>query len=199
MRRFDGFAQNFGVSDTFCIKSFVGELIMKRRHFLKSSGIGALTLSSTGWAGVLQEKPAGKSSQARTTVLEDVGGWVAKLKYEDLPPEAVHRAKQVLLDTIGCALGGVNADPVRIARQVVELEGGKPQATVIGVGSKVSCEQAAFLNGMALRYLDYNDYAALGSPHHCSINVAPALAVAEMQGLTGKDLLLGIIVAYEVQ
>ncbi len=52
---------------------------------------------------------------------------------------------------------------------------------------------------MAIRYLDYNDYAALGSAHHCSINVAPALAVAEMQGLTGKDLLLGIVVGYEVQ
>jgi 2-methylcitrate dehydratase len=39
----------------------------------------------------------------------------------------------------------------------------------------------------------------LGSPHHCSINVAPALAIAEMRGLGGKDLLLGIIVGYEVQ
>jgi len=55
------------------------------------------------------------------------------------------------------------------------------------------------LNGMALRYFDYNDYIALGRPNHASINVAPALAVAEMQGLTGKDLLLGIVVGYEVQ
>src|SRR5258705_13650318 len=86
-----------------------------------------------------------------------------------------------------------------MAEQVVALQGGNPQATAIGLGRKVSCEQAAFLNGMALRYLDYNDYAAFGSPHHCSINVAPALAIAEMRGLGGKDLLLGIIVGYEVQ
>src|SRR5438093_11550307 len=52
---------------------------------------------------------------------------------------------------------------------------------------------------MALRFLDYNDYAALGSAQHCGINVAPALAVAEMQALTGRDPLLGIIVGYEVQ
>jgi 2-methylcitrate dehydratase len=173
---------------------------MQRREFLKASGLGAWAFSSPGWsAPVFQDKITGKRSQARTTVLEDVGGWVAKLKYEDLTPDAIHRAKQVLLDTIGCALGGVNAEPVRIARQVVDLQGGKYQSTVIGVGTKVSCEQAAFLNGMALRYLDYNDYAAKGSPHHCSINVAPALAIAEMRGLSGKDLLLGIIVGYEVQ
>jgi 2-methylcitrate dehydratase len=160
---------------------------IERRDFLKASAMGLLSFSLPGW------------SASKTTVLEDVGGWVAKLTYEDLSPEAIHRAKQVLLDTLGCALGGLNAEPVRMARQVAEVEGGKPQSTVIGVGSKVSCEQAAFLNGMALRYLDYNDYAAFGSPHHCSINVAPALAIAEMRGLSGKDLLLGIIIGYEVQ
>jgi 2-methylcitrate dehydratase len=132
-------------------------------------------------------------------VAEDVGNWVAKLRYEDLPPQIVQKAKRVLLDTLGCALGAIDAPPVRIAQQVATLQGGNPQATVMGVGSKVSCEQAAFLNGMAIRYLDYNDYAALGSAHHCSINVAPALAVAEMRGLSGKDLLLGITVGYEVQ
>lgn len=164
-----------------------------RRNFLKTSCVGALALSSAGWrSSALQRK-------ARTTVAEDVGNWVAKLRYEDLPPQIVQKGKRVLLDTLGCALGAVDAAPVRMAQQVVALQGGNPQATVIGVGSKVSCEQAAFLNGMALRYLDYNDYAALGSAHHCSINVAPALAVAEMQGLSGKDLLLGIIIGYEVQ
>src|ERR1041385_6956567 len=133
---------------------------IQRRDFLKTSGLGALALSSPAWGtSMFQEKTSGKRGQARTAVLEDVGGWVAKLTYEDLTPQAIHRAKQVLLDTIGCALGGVNAEPVRIARQVVDVQGGKPQSTVIGVGTKVSCEQAAFLNGMALRYLDYNDYA----------------------------------------
>src|SRR6266478_474722 len=177
-----------------------------RRDFLKTSGVGALALSSAGRrsvfqskVGTLETKTGSKLGQGRNTVVEDVGEWVAKLSYEDLPPQTVQKAKRVLLDTLGCALGAVDAAPVRMARQVVELQGGTPQSTVIGVGSKVSCEQAAFLNGMALRYLDYNDYAALGGAHHCSINVAPALAVAEMQGLTGKDLLLGIIIGYEVQ
>jgi 2-methylcitrate dehydratase len=163
-----------------------GDKRLQRRDFLKAS-VGALALSSPVW------------SAPPTSVLEDVGGWVAKLKYEDLPTQTIHRAKQVVLDTLGCALGGMDAEPVRSARKAVELQGGKPQSTVIGVGSKVSCEQAAFLNGMALRFLDYNDYAAMGSPDHCSINVAPALAIAEMRGLTGKDLLLGIVIGYEIQ
>ena len=132
-------------------------------------------------------------------LVENIADWVAELKYEHLPPEITEKAKRILLDTLGCALGAVHAEPVRMARQVVSMQGGNAQATAVGVGLKTSCDQAAFLNGMALRYLDFNDYAASGSPHHPSINVAPALSVSETQGLTGKDLLLGVTIGYEVQ
>jgi 2-methylcitrate dehydratase len=69
---------------------------------------------------------------------------------------------------------------------------------VIGSGWKASAEQATFLNALAIRYLDLNDYASFGYPHHPSINVGAALAIAELQQLTGKDLLLGITIAYDV-
>jgi 2-methylcitrate dehydratase len=111
----------------------------------------------------------------------------------------IARAKRVLLDTIGCALGAIGAQPVRAAQQVVALQGGNPQATILGLGRKASCDQAAFLNGMAIRYFDYNDYIAMGRPNHASINVAAALAVAEMQGLSGKAMLLGLVAGYEME
>ena len=134
-----------------------------------------------------------------TTLAENMATWVAQLRYEELPSEVVAKAKRVLLDTVGCALGALDAVPVRMAREVVREQGGSPQAAPLGAAWKTSCEQAAFLDGMALRYLDFNDYAASGNPQHSSINVAPALSVAQAQGLTGKDLLLGITVGYEVQ
>src|SRR5262245_52661606 len=172
-----------------------------RRDCLKTCAMGA-----PFFAGIAPEVLEAQSENAttafgrpRTTVVEDIGSWVAKLKYDELPAEVVAKAKVILLDTVGCALGAVEAGTVRLAQRAIFMQGGNRQATVLGIGRKVSCDQAAFLNGMALRYLDYNDYAALGSPHHCSINAAPALAVAEMQGLSGKDLLLGIAVGYEVQ
>ena len=133
------------------------------------------------------------------TVAEDVARWVVGLRYEEVPPEVIARAKRVLLDTLGCALGAIGAEPVRMAQRVVATQGGNPQATILGLGRKASCDQATFLNAMALRYFDYNDYIALGRPSHASINVAPALAVAEMEGAGGKDLLLGLIAGYEVE
>ncbi len=140
-----------------------------------------------------------RARERERTVIEDVARWVVELRYEDMPPKVIERAKRVVLDTLGCALGAIDAAPVRIARQTIALGGGSPQATVVGVGIKVASDQATFLNGMALRYLDYNDYVALGPPHHPSINVAPALAVSEMQRLSGKDLILGFVAGYEVE
>ena len=156
-------------------------------------------LTTATLAGAAAFAPSKVWGQARATVVEDVARWIVDLRYDQLPPNVVATAKRALFDSMGCLLGGIDAPPVRQAEQVVVLQGGNPQSTAIGLGRKVSCDQAAFLNAMALRYLDYNDYAAMGRPHHASINIAPALAVAEMRGLSGKDLLLGIVVGYEVQ
>ena len=163
-----------------------------RRQVLWHAAAGALL---GGGAALAQERPA---APGRRTVLEDMGGWLAAMRYEDLPQPTVRKAKYLLLDTLGCALGAVQGEPVKAAREVIRSRGGKPQATVIGTGFKTSCDEAAFLNAMQIRYLDFNDYAAFGYPHHPSINLAAALAVAEMRNLSGKDLLLGLVAGYEV-
>jgi len=174
---------------------------MLRREVLKRCGAAALVLAGPSLgARVARARTASPESGAvRTPITADIARWLVELRYEELPANVVERAKRVTLDTLGCALGALDAEPVRAARRVVALQGGNRQATIIGVGGKVSCDQAAFLNGMALRYLDYNDYIALGRPHHASINVAPALAVAEMQRASGKDLLLGFVAGYELE
>ena len=150
-------------------KAAAMELIL-RRDLLKYCGAGVLALATS-------LGPAARAQTAKgPTVAEEIARWVVALRYEDLPPDVIARAKRVLLDTIGCALGALGAEPVRMAQQVVAQQGGTPQATILGLGRKVSCDQAAFLNGMALRYFDYNDYLGMGRPNHASINVAPAIA-----------------------
>lgn len=168
-----------------------------RRDFLKRWGVGvaALVLPRVPFSQVIVNDPSAKG-HGNTTVAEDMGQWIAALQYEDLPTAVVEKAKRLLLDTLGCALGGFNAEPVKFAQKTVFLKGGHPQSTLIGLGRKVSADQAAFINGMAIRYLDFNDYTPPGG--HPSINIAPALAVAEMQNLTGKDLLLAITIGHEI-
>jgi 2-methylcitrate dehydratase len=172
---------------------------MKRREFIAFVGGAAAGLAPAWPSTVAFAQAAPKSSGRGPTVAEDIARWVVELRYEELPPDVIARAKRVLLDTLGCALGAIGAEPVLAAQRVVAQQGGNPQSTILGLGRKASCDQAAFLNGMALRYFDYNDYIALGRPNHASINVAAALAAAEMQGLSGKELLLGLVAGYEVE
>jgi 2-methylcitrate dehydratase len=172
-----------------------------RRDFIRRCGAGVLLAASSSVAALAQEPNEATeraTKQDKPTVLEDMGAWIAAMHYEDLSAATVVKAKYLLLDTFGCALGAVNGKPVQVAREVIRARGGNPQATVIGTSFKTACDEAAFLNAMQIRYLDFNDYAAFGYPHHPSINLAPALAVAEMQDLSGKDLLLALVVGYEV-
>ncbi|HWP57936.1 MAG TPA: MmgE/PrpD family protein [Candidatus Acidoferrales bacterium] len=131
------------------------------------------------------------------TLAEEMATWIAALRYESLPPEIVQKTKLVLLDAAGCALGALNAPPVRLARRVAKRQGGNPLATPIGAGWKTATEHAAFINALAIRYLDFNDYTDVGN--HPSTNIGAALAVAEACGRGGKELLLAIVIAYEVQ
>src|SRR6202011_2928953 len=71
-------------------------------------------------------------------------------------------------------------------------------ASLLG-GGRSSPEWATFVNGLLIRYLDYNDtYLAL-EPAHPSDNLAAVLSVGEVTGAIGPDLITAAALGYEVQ
>ena len=91
------------------------------------------------------------------------------------------------------------ASPSQEAGKTPALEqGGSPQATLIGVGSRTSIAQAALVNGTASHALDYDDvhFAFLGHP---TVTVLPAVvAVAERDACNGRDLITAFVAGVEV-
>lgn len=87
---------------------------------------------------------------------------VCRSGFEDLSETAREELKIRVLDSLGCAVGALEGEPVRILRrQIGEFE---PQGkcTLIGGGSAAP-DSAAFYNGALVRYLDFNDaYLAKG-------------------------------------
>ncbi|MCH8966941.1 MAG: MmgE/PrpD family protein [Planctomycetes bacterium] len=132
------------------------------------------------------------------THTETLARWACTLQYEDLPAEAVHAAKRFLYDSLGCALGGYQVHDVGMFLEHLREMGGTGKCTIIGAGDKMDPVSAAMLNALMIRAMDYNDIYWKQDPSHPSDLLSAPLALAERDHKTGKDLIVGIVLAYEV-
>jgi 2-methylcitrate dehydratase len=132
-------------------------------------------------------------------IVERLTHYATELTFEDLPDHVVDRAKQLILDTFGCALGASTSQPAVIARRQAARVRAEQSATVMVGGEKSSPDLACFANGVMVRYLDYNDmWTGIGGGAHASDLLAPSLAAAEYAGGDGKELILGYVLGYEI-
>jgi len=131
-------------------------------------------------------------------VSREMAQFAYRLQFEDIPQEAVHEAKRFLLDSMGCALAAVPNRDIQAMYRYIERLGGTPEATVIGKGLRTNAPNAALMNCLLTRALDYNDIYWQQDPSHPSDLIGVALAVAEANGKTGRDVLIAIIIAYEL-
>ena len=124
----------------------------------------------------------------------------ANASFEDLPEQVVHEAKRVMLDSFGVAMASPLTDRGKIAIAYARQLGGPPEATVLGVGDRVSCQGAAFANGEMISDLDYDVRIRIEDwgIHLTPFVVSAPVAVAEREGASGKDLILAVTLAHEV-
>jgi 2-methylcitrate dehydratase len=167
---------------------------LTRRSVLRL-GAGAVTLPLTatvvGSQGIKKAAAAGTLPLARR-----LADYALQLRYEDLDPATIERVKIHLIDSVGCGIGALNEPAVRICREVALPVGGT--STIIGTSHRTTAELAAFANGAAIRYLDFNDTYVGKFAIHPSDNIAPCLAVAEAERASAHELITAIALAYEV-
>lgn len=133
------------------------------------------------------------------TLVEQLASFVVNASYENLSDAARQALKIRILDSIGCAIGALNGEPIRFIRAYLEDFGGAEHCTLLG-GGRTPPDRAAFYNSALVRYLDFNDsYLAKGETCHPSDNLGSVLAAAEYSDRSGKDLLAALGVAYQVQ
>ena len=131
-------------------------------------------------------------------ILNHLCDYALQLSYRDLPKEVIRRTKAIVLDTVGCALGGAGSPPAKIARAAASEITSTSLSTVLVSGRKTSPDLAAFANGVMIRYLDFNDTYTGSITCHPSDLLAPVLAVVDTRNGNGKDVILGMVLGYEV-
>ncbi|MDD5219222.1 MAG: MmgE/PrpD family protein [Candidatus Bipolaricaulis sp.] len=134
-----------------------------------------------------------------TSISRRMAQFALGLRYADIPEAARHEAKRFLLDSVGCALAAVDHEDMLQAYDYVRRVGGKAQATIIGHGTRTDIANAALLNALLIRAMDYNDIYWKQDPSHPSDILPAALAPAEFRELNGKELIVGMVIAYELE
>lgn len=131
------------------------------------------------------------------TCAEQLANFVAKQSFDDLAADDRMQLKIRILDSLGCAFGAMEGEPIKKVReQIAECSG---PCSLIG-GGRAAPDRAAFYNGALVRYLDFNDsYLAKAETCHPSDNLAPVLAATEFAGGSGRDLMTALAVSYQVQ
>ena len=133
------------------------------------------------------------------THAEQLAAFVVGVSYEDLSEEARHQVKIRILDGLGCAVGALEGEPIRLLKDQIEEFDGARHCTLIG-GAKAAPDRAALYNTALVRYLDFNDsYLARGETCHPSDNIGSVLAASEYAKQSGRKLLIALTVAYQVQ
>lgn len=133
------------------------------------------------------------------TLAEHLARFAALTSYDDLSEAAREQLKIRVLDSLACAIGALDGAPVGLVRaQVTEFDA-SGRCSLIGGGS-ATADRAAFYNAALVRYLDFNDsYLAPGESCHPSDSLGAVLAAAEYAGASGRDFLVALALAYQVQ
>jgi 2-methylcitrate dehydratase PrpD len=130
-----------------------------------------------------------------------LASYAASIAYEAIPPEVTARAKHLAIDLVGSILrAGVEADSTpSLYRTLGELGlDGAETCTVLGDRRAYAPPVAALLNGALGHSLDFDDTHADSSLHPSAPVVPAALAVGELVGASGKDVLAAIVAGYEI-
>ena len=131
-------------------------------------------------------------------ITRKIADYVVSTQMEDFPPDGIQAAKGAIMDCLGCALAGSQEPLADILSEFVRANGGGASASVIGRGFKTSPADAAQVNGAMSHALDYDDITRALKGHPTAVLMPPALALAESEGATGREMLIAYMLGFEV-
>ena len=139
-------------------------------------------------------------NRAEPEPIQLIAEFAAGVAQADIPvPSAVAElCREMMLNGAGAALAGAaHPDGIALARVVREM-GGNGRSTIIGMGMRTSPVYASLVNGALVRLLDYDDNTVDSGAHVTAAVFPPVMALGEMHGYAGRDVLSAFAAGGEV-
>ncbi len=176
-----------------------------RRTLLKALGANAAaTLLLGGRPGFTAANPASipdtKSTlQLTKSLSQQIADFIVRSRFQDLPTEVIQKAKEQIVYHFGLAFSGWSTREATVMREVVRKVGSSPKgATVIADKMRLDPSEAAFANCVLMRATWRDDVVWPAGIHAGLMTLPTALALGEVGHVSGKDLLLSVVLGYEV-
>ena len=125
--------------------------------------------------------------------------YALSVKYQGLDERTLKEMKARVVDALGCAVGAFDEEPVGMARRFAEKAAAGGPSSLLGTSLASSPPVATFVNGLMVRYFDFNDTYLSKEPAHPSDNLAPCIAVSQAEDGNGKEFIAAAVTAYEIQ
>jgi 2-methylcitrate dehydratase PrpD len=143
------------------------------------------------------------SENKQMTIIEKLSANILEARFEDLDRAIIDNTKNRIIDTLGCVIGGAKAPGNKGMVDLVLDWGGKEEATILAHGGKGPAQNAAMVNAMTARSFDFEVMSCvvdgkLLPSHNSATTVMTALAMGEMKGVTGKELITALLTGDDI-
>ncbi len=134
---------------------------------------------------------------AADSLTAQLAAYWAQARFEDLPPEVVHAARRLLLDTLAAGTaGGATAVVDSVVRAMQAGGSGSGASVLWGRRERLAPAAAALVNGTAAHALELDDFGGCG---HSGAVVVPAVcALADRYPASGRDVIVAIVAGYDL-
>ena len=123
---------------------------------------------------------------------------VARTRYEDFSPAVIHAFKRAFQDHLACAIAGSAMPVSRSVLAYFEETDPARTASVVGTSSRLSAQNAAFVNGANTHGLDFDDGHTHGSAHPSGAVFPAVLAAAEQHQCAPREVITAAVLGYDV-
>lgn len=133
------------------------------------------------------------------SIVTGLARYASGLRFEDLPPQVVEKAKTCVLDVLGIAAGGFASDNAAVALRGARRLGAPGKSTVWMSGERMRATDAVLPNSVAAHCILQDDWLQVSHSHIGAAVVPTALAMAEETGRSGRDLIAAVVAGYDVE
>jgi 2-methylcitrate dehydratase PrpD len=163
-----------------------------------SAGLAPMVLG--GGTAAAQTAPAAPRHGEETAHdTERLAAYAVGLRYEDLPPAVVQRAKDCIADTVAAIVYGGELPWSKMIVAYAQRTSGTGKSSILGSGgAPVHAGAAALANGAMTHAFELDSLTKPDTGSHPGATVfTAALAVAQERGLSGRELVTAMVAGSE--